>query len=312
MENAFYDFIIIGAGPAGLSAAQYAARSNLSVLVIENGTTGGQALNINKLENYPGVFTAMDGAAFVESMREQAQEFGASILRSTVNSIDKIGQKFVLETESGRLSSWALLIATGAEHQRLGVPGEDKFAGRGVSWCATCDGPFFKNKRILVVGGGDSACDEATYLSTLSPYVTLVHRRGSLRAQKAVADRVLSNKNITVQFFTQVKEIKGVSKVDSVVLADTRTGETREMQMDGIFEFVGMKPRTDLVEMLRKDEKGYIITNYNMETSIKGMFCAGDIRAKPFRQIVTATADGATAAYSAGQYIRNIKNEAYI
>lgn len=312
MENAFYDFIIIGAGPAGLSAAQYAARSNLSVLVIENGTTGGQALNINKLENYPGVYPAMDGASFVESMRDQAQAFGASILRSTVNSIDKIGQKFVLETESGRLSSWALLIATGAEHQKLGVPGEDQFAGRGVSWCATCDGPFFKNRRILVVGGGDSACDEATYLSTLSPYVTLIHRRGSLRAQKAVADRVLSNKNITVQFFTQIKEIKGISKVDSVVLADTRTGETREMQVDGIFEFVGMKPRTELVEMLRKDEKGYIITNYNMETSIKGMFCAGDIRAKPFRQIVTATADGATAAYSAGQYISSIKNEAYV
>ena len=181
----------------------------------------------------------------------------------------------------------------------------------GVSYCATCDGPFFKNRRVVVVGGGDSACDEATYLATLASEVSLVHRKGALRAQKAVAEKVLNNPKIKVIFNTVVKEIKGKYKVEEVVLENTETGATTSLGADGVFIFVGMIPQTDLVEMLPKDEAGYIKTNESMETAIKGMYCVGDIRSKPFRQVVTATSDGATAAFSAGLYIRELKNEVY-
>ena len=311
MDNSFFDLIIIGAGPAGLAAAQYGARSNLSVLVIENAAEGGQVLNINNLENYPGVFPGLPGPDFIDTMKKQALAFGAKFVTASVSSIDKIDGKYKLTSPSGVFSSYAVIIATGAEHRKLGIPGEAELAGAGVSYCATCDGPFFRNRKIVVVGGGDSACDEATYLSTLSSDVTLIHRRGQLRAQKAVAERVLSNPNIKVVFNTVVKEIRGQGRVQSLLLENSLTKETSEINADGVFIFAGMIPRSDLVEMLPKDESGYIITDENMETALKGMYCAGDIRSKPFRQIVTAISDGAVAAHSAGQYIRELNNEDY-
>lgn len=306
-----YDLIIIGSGPAGLSAAQYGARANLKTLVIENGSTGGQVLNINEFVNYPGVFPAVSGVDFINTMVEQAKSFGAEILTSTVSSIDKIKNQFIVKTDKGDFKSFALVIATGAAHRKLGVPGEKELTGMGVSYCATCDGPFFKNRKVVVIGGGDSACDEATYLATLASEVTIIHRKSSLRAQKAVADKVLNNPKIKVIFNTVVKEIKGKYKVDELVLENTETKEESTLQADGIFIFIGMIPQTDLVEMLPKDEGGYIKTNENMETAIKGMYCVGDIRSKLFRQVVTATSDGATAAFSAGLYIRELKNEVY-
>lgn len=306
-----YDLIIIGSGPAGLSAAQYGARANLRTLVIENSSTGGQVLNINEFENYPGVFPAVKGSDFINTMVEQAKAFGAEFLLATVSSIDKVKNQFVLKTDKGELKSFTLVIATGATHRKLGIPGEKELSGMGVSYCATCDGPFFKNRRVVVVGGGDSACDEATYLATLASEVTLVHRKGALRAQKAVAEKVLNNPKIKVIFNTVVKEIKGKYKVEEVVLENTETSTCSSIKADGVFIFVGMIPQTDLVEMLPKDEAGYIKTNEFMETSIKGMYCVGDIRSKPFRQVVTATSDGATAAFSAGLYIRELKNEVY-
>lgn len=306
-----YDLIIIGSGPAGLSAAQYGARANLKTLVIENAATGGQVLNINEFENYPGVFPAVRGNEFINTMVEQAKTFGAEFLTSTVTSIDKVKNQFIVKTDKGELRSLTLVIATGATHRKLGVPGEKELSGMGVSYCATCDGPFFKNRKVLVVGGGDSACDEASYLATLAKEVVLVHRKSSLRAQKAVAERVISNPKISVIFNTVVKEIKGNNKVEEVVLENTETGEISSYQFDGVFIFVGMMPQTELVEMLPKDEGGYIKTNEAMETSIKGMYCVGDIRSKPFRQVVTATSDGATAAFSAGLFIRELKNEVY-
>ena len=306
-----YDLIIIGSVPAGLSAAQYGARANLKTLVIENSSTGGQVLNINDFENYPGVFPAVKGSDFINTMVEQAKAFGAEFLLTNVSSIDKVKNQFVLKTDKGELKSFTLVIATGATHRKLGVPGEKELSGMGVSYCATCDGPFFKNRRVVVVGGGDSACDEATYLATLASEVTLVHRKGALRAQKAVAEKVLNNPKIKVIFNTVVKEIKGKYKVEEVVLENTETGATTSLGADGVFIFVGMIPQTDLVEMLPKDEAGYIKTNESMETAIKGMYCVGDIRSKPFRQVVTATSDGATAAFSAGLYIRELKNEVY-
>lgn len=306
-----YDLIIIGSGPAGLSAAQYGARANLKTLVIENGSTGGQVLNINEFVNYPGVFPAVSGVDFINTMVEQAKSFGAEILTANVSSIDKVKNLFVLKTDKGELKSYTLVIATGAAHRKLGIPGEKELTGMGVSYCATCDGPFFKNRKVVVIGGGDSACDEATYLATLASEVTIIHRKASLRAQKAVADKVLNNPKIKVIFNTVVKEIKGKYKVDELVLENTETKEESTLKADGVFIFIGMIPQTDLVEMLPKDEGGYIKTNENMETAIKGMYCVGDIRSKLFRQVVTATSDGATAAFSAGLYIRELKNEVY-
>lgn len=306
-----YDLIIIGSGPAGLSAAQYGARANLKTLVIENGSVGGQVLNINDFENYPGVFPAVKGSDFINTMVEQAKAFGAEFFQGTVSSIDKIKNQFIVKTDKGELKSFTLVIATGAAHRKLGIPGEKELSGMGVSYCATCDGPFFKNRKVVVVGGGDSACDEATYLATLASEVTLVHRKGTLRAQKAVAEKVLNNPKIKVIFNTVVKEIKGKYKVEEVVLENTESGEISSLSADGVFIFVGMIPQTDLVGMLPKDEGGYIKTNESMETAIKGMYCVGDIRSKPFRQVVTATSDGATAAFSAGLYIRELKNEVY-
>ncbi len=306
-----YDLIIIGSGPAGLSAAQYGARANLKTLVIENSSTGGQVLNINEFVNYPGVFPAVSGVDFINTMVEQAKSFGAEILTANVSSIDKVKNLFVLKTDKGEFKSYTLVIATGAAHRKLGIPGEKELTGMGVSYCATCDGPFFKNRKVVVIGGGDSACDEATYLATLASEVTIIHRKSSLRAQKAVADKVLNNPKIKVIFNTVVKEIKGKYKVDELVLENTETKEESTLKADGVFIFIGMIPQTDLVEMLPKDEGGYIKTNENMETAIKGMYCVGDIRSKLFRQVVTATSDGATAAFSAGLYIRELKNEVY-
>ncbi|MCQ2982900.1 MAG: thioredoxin-disulfide reductase [Treponemataceae bacterium] len=306
-----HDLIIIGAGPAGLAAAQYGARAELNVLVIENAGAGGQVQNIVTLENYPGVFPGVPGTDFIKTMKEQAEHFGAHFTTETIQSIDKKGEVFHITTTKASYTSYTVLIATGAEHRRLGAKGERELEGAGVSYCATCDGPFFKNRNIIVVGGGDAACDEATYLSTLSPHVTLVHRKGQFRAQKAVAERVLNNPGITVLFNTTVEEIKGAGRVQSVILKNTETGTVTEQSADAVFIFVGMLPRTDLVDMLPKDENGYIKTDDTMATLVPGMYCAGDLRSKSFRQVVTAVADGAIAANSAGQYIRKIKHDEY-
>lgn len=311
MENKAYDFIIIGAGPAGLAAAQYSSRSNLKTLLIDQSIPGGQVLNISKFENYPGIFPAVSGMKFVEDAKQQALSFGTEIIQTNVSSVDKIKNSFIVETKAGNFSAPTLCLSTGAEHRKLNVPGENEFAGRGVSYCATCDGPFFRNKKIIVVGGGDSACDEATYLSTLSTQVTLVHRKSQLRAQKAVAERVLHNPNIKVKFNATISEIRGDAKVKSVVLTDTVTNEKSEMEADGVFIFVGMIPRTSLFETISVDENGYVKTDENMHTAIPGLFAAGDVRSKSFRQVVTACSDGAIAANEAAKYIRELNNEVY-
>ena len=302
METKQYDYIIIGAGPAGLSSAQYAARGGLKTVVLEGMGAGGQVVQIPDLENYPGVFPAVNGYDFIETMRKQAENFGASIEQVQVSSIDKKGKDFVITTKDTVYTAPALCIATGAVHKNLGVPGEKEFTGRGVSYCAVCDGPFFKNKKIYVVGGGDSACTEAIYLSTISSDVSIIHRRDSFRAQKAIVDKMLAA-GVKPVYDTVVKSINGTTKVESLTLENTKTGEQTTVDCNVVFIFAGMSPQTDLVEMLRKDEAGYIITDEKMQTSIPGLFAAGDVRAKPFRQIVTATSDGAIAANSAKEMI---------
>ncbi len=302
MENEIFDYIIIGAGPAGLSSAQYAARGGLKTLVLEGMGEGGQVTMITDLENYPGVYPAVNGFDFIEVMKNQALAFGAQIKNVQVSSIDKKGSDFVIKTRDTIFTSKALCIATGAVHKNLGVPGEKEFTGRGVSYCATCDGPFFKNKKIFVIGGGDSACSEAVYLSTISSDVTIIHRRDSFRAQKAVVDKMLAA-GVKPVYDTVVKSINGTNKVESLTVENVKTGEQTQLPCDVVFIFAGMAPQTELVEMLKKDESGYIITDQNMQTSIPGLFAAGDVRSKPFRQIVTATSDGAIAANAAKEMI---------
>ena len=306
-----FEFIIIGAGAAGLSAAQYASRANIKTLVIDQGLPGGQATNISTLENYPGVFPPVSGPAWIESMKNQAESFGAKIIQAQVSKAQRTDRGFSVETSRGVFSSDTMLIATGAEHRKLAIPGETELSGRGVSYCATCDGPFFRNKSVVVVGGGDSACDEATYLSTICSSVTIVHRKSQFRAQKAVAARVLSNPKITVRFNSQLTQILGEKKVSSVELTDTITGEKSTLETSAVFIFVGMIPRTGLFSELTFDDAGYIKTNEDMETSVPGLFAAGDVRSKSFRQIVTACSDGAIAANTAAKFLREKNNEVY-
>ena len=302
LETVNYDYVIIGAGPAGLASAQYAARSGLNTVVLDPAGAGGQALQIAELENYPGVYPLINGADFMDNMRNQAEAFGAKIELVTVTSIDKTGSDFIVTTKNKTFKAPCLCLATGAFHKNLGVPGEAEFTGRGVSYCATCDGPFFRNRKIIVVGGGDSACSEAVYLSTLSKDVTIIHRRDEFRAQKAVVDKMLAA-GVKPVYDTVLKEVRGNMKVESILVENVKTGEQSEIACDAVFIFAGMVPQTELVEMLPKDGNGYIVTDETMATSMPGLFAAGDVRSKSFRQVVTATADGAIAAHSAFEFL---------
>ena len=299
-----FDYIIIGAGAAGLASAQYAARGGLKTVILEGMAEGGQIMQITELENYPGVFPVVNGIDFIKKMREQAVSFGAEIQTAQVLSIDKIENKFVIKTKNKTFTAPFLCIATGAVHRNLEVPGEKELTGRGVSYCAVCDGPFFRNKKIVVIGGGDSACSEATYLSSISGDVSIIHRRDSFRAQKSVIDKMLAA-GVKPIYDTVVESINGSNKVESVTLKNVKTGETSEFQTDAVFIFTGMIPKTELVGMLPKDAAGYLITDENMETSMPGLFAAGDVRSKPFRQIVTAVADGAIAALTVASRVEN-------
>lgn len=304
LEADKFDYVIIGAGCAGLASAQYAARGGLSVLVLDVAGAGGQVLQIADLENYPGVFPAVDGATYMMTMQKQAESFGAKIVQAQVLSIDKTGGSFIVKTKKASYEATCLCIATGAIHRNLEVPGEKELSGRGVSYCATCDGPFFRNKKIVVVGGGDSACSEAIYLSTISSDVSIIHRRDKFRAQQAVIDKMLEA-GVKPVYDSVVKSINGEGRVQSVTIENVKTGEQSELSTDAVFIFTGMLPQTDLVEMLPKDPSGYILTDENMETSVPGLFAAGDVRSKPFRQVVTAVSDGAIAAHVASERIRN-------
>jgi thioredoxin reductase (NADPH) len=327
------ELIIIGAGPAGLTAAQYGARANLKTIAIEQMAPGGQALIIDVLENYPGNVEQLDangkviagpksGFEFSQDLHRQAEGFGASFISGSVVSLQKEGEKFVVTLADGEtLAALAVIIATGASHRKLNVPGENEFEGCGVSYCATCDGPFFKNKKIFVAGGGDAACDEAQYLSRLTPNVVLVHRRDRFRAQKSLAERVMRNQNIEVRLNTIIREIKGRQKVSSVLLERTGndgkgTGETYEDTADAVFIFAGTVPQSSLVSgqtangasgglKAELDENGYIITDQKMASSVPGLFAAGDVRAGAFKQVVVAAGEGAVAAHSAAEYIES-------
>ena len=312
------DLLIIGAGPAGLSAAQYTARAGLKVLVLEQMAPGGEVLNIDILENYPGNIARGEekprsGFEFSQDLHKQAMEFGAEFIMEGGAAITREREQFTVTLNSGKvICAAALILATGAERRKLGVPGEAEMYGRGVSYCATCDGPFFKNKNILVVGGGDAACDEAQFLSRLTDKIILVHRKSMFRAQKALAERTMANPNIEVRFNTRLLEIMGETKVTSVKLEGPGQ-KMYEEQLDAVFIFAGSVPQTALVKELgvKLDDAGYIITNQNMESSVPGLYIAGDVRSSPFRQVVVAAGEGAVAAHVAAIYLDKRKGLHY-
>ncbi|NBF39275.1 MAG: thioredoxin-disulfide reductase [Spirochaetes bacterium] len=313
--NSSYDLLIVGGGAAGLTAAQYGARANLRTLVVEQTANGGQCLLIEGLENYPGFPDPIGGMEFTNRFEEQAKRFGAEFLVSGVQNIEKEDSVFRVQTGEGKITTQAVVLATGAQHRTLDVPGEERLSGKGVSYCATCDGPFFRGKKMIVVGGGDAAFDEAQFLSNLSDNIVLVHRRDRFRAQKALIERVEKNPNIELRTNTVIKGIHGestmmgIEKVSGVTFQRTDTGEEWTEDTAAVFVFIGSIPQTQLAGDAEKDEAGYIITNERMETSIPGLYAVGDVRTTPFRQLVVAASDGAIAAHAASQYIDELADQ---
>lgn len=306
-----YDIIIVGGGPAGLACGQYSARAGRKTVILEEMAPGGQTMIIDEIENYPGL-EKISGYELAMKFEQQATGFGCEIAYAAVNFIKRLDDgSFELTTSEGTFASPVVVIATGAKHRNLDVPGEKEMIGHGVSYCATCDGPFFRKKKILVCGGGDSACQESMYLRKLSDDVTVTHRRDRFRAQASIV-KAMTDAGIKTKMNTTVQSINSENnKVRSVTFLDKTSGETYTEEFDGVFIFVGNIPQTQLVPDCEKDEAGFIKTDSRMMTSIPGIYAIGDVRATPFRQIVTAAADGAVAAHYASEYIDERNNNAY-
>ncbi|EMG27751.1 thioredoxin reductase [Listeria fleischmannii 1991] len=307
-EEKIYDVIIIGAGPAGMTAALYTSRADLDTLMIERGVPGGQMVNTADVENYPG-FDSILGPDLSDKMFTGAKQFGAEYAYGDIKGIEDFKEYKLVTAGSKSYKARAVIIATGAEHRKLGVTGEDELSGRGVSYCAVCDGAFFKNRDLIVVGGGDSAVEEGTYLTRYADKVTIVHRRDKLRAQQILQDRAFKNEKVDFVWDSTVEEIVGDDKkVTGVRLVSTKDGTKREVDADGVFIYVGLVPLTNAFRDLGiTDEEGYIRTNEEMETSIPGIFAAGDVRVKSLRQIVTATGDGGLAGQNAQKFVEELK-----
>ncbi|HBJ02399.1 MAG TPA: thioredoxin-disulfide reductase [Lysinibacillus sp.] len=306
-EEKIYDVVIIGAGPAGMTAAVYTSRANLETLMIERGIPGGQMANTEEVENYPGFDTIL-GPELSTKMFDHAKKFGAEYAYGDVTEIID-GEEFkTIKSGTKEYKTRAIIITTGAEYKKMGVPGEKELGGRGVSYCAVCDGAFFKQKNLVVVGGGDSAVEEGVYLTRFADKVTIVHRRDKLRAQKILQDRAFANDKIDFIWNATVKEINEANgKVGSVTLQSTVDGTESEFTTDGVFVYIGMLPLTKPFESLGiLNDAGYILTNDNMETTIPGIFAAGDVREKSLRQIVTATGDGSIAAQAVQHYVEEL------
>lgn len=299
-----YDVIIIGGGPAGMTAGLYTSRARLKTLLIENALFGGQMTTTELIENYPGFPQGVSGDELSRLMEEQAKRFGMEAVSDEVTEVGLEKDFKKVKTYGGEYICRALIICTGTEYRKLGVPGEEEYRGRGISYCATCDGAFFKDSRIIVVGGGDSALTEALFLTKFVSELTIIHRRDALRATKIYQERALSNPKIKFLWNSVVQEIKGDSVVRSVVVKNIKTGEVKDVETEGAFLFVGLMPRTHFLKnLLQLDEAGYILTDENCETSVKGIFAAGDCRKKLLRQISTSVGDGATAAFAAEKYL---------
>lgn len=306
-EERLYDVIIIGAGPAGMTAAVYASRANLDTLMLERGVPGGQMADTEAIENYPG-FDSILGPELSNKMFEHSQKFGAQYAYGEVKSVTDHGQYKEIVAGDKTYKTKAVIITTGAEYRKVGVPGEEELTGRGVSYCAVCDGAFFRDRHLVVIGGGDSAVEEGMYLTRFAEKVTIIHRRDELRAQKILQDRAFANDKVEFIWDTVVEEIKEENgKVGSVLLRNVKTEETYEFKTDGVFVYVGTVPLSEPFTSLGiVNEEGYIPTNENMETEVPGVFAAGDVRVKDLRQVVTATGDGSIAAEEAIKYIETL------
>jgi thioredoxin reductase (NADPH) len=305
-EEKIYDVAILGAGPAGMTAAVYTSRANLDTIMIERGIPGGQMANTEDVENYPG-FDHMLGPELSNKMFEHAKKFGAEYAYGDVKEIIDGEDYKTIKAGSKTYRARSIIISTGAEYKKIGVPGEKEFSGRGVSYCAVCDGAFFKNRELVVVGGGDSAVEEGVYLTRFATKVTIVHRRDKLRAQKILQQRAFENDKIDFIWNHSIKEIHGENKVNKVTLVHSETGEEQEFPADGVFIYIGMLPLNAAFQNLGiTNENGYVETNEKMETRITGIFAAGDIREKTLRQIVTATGDGSIAAQAAQHYVETL------
>ena len=298
-----YDTIIIGSGPAGMTAALYAARSNLKVALLERGIPGGQMNNTSDIENYPG-YANISGPELAEKMFEPLEKLGVEHLFGYVKKIEDHGNVKKVFTEDEVFETKTVIIASGAFHRQLGVLGEEELNSRGVSYCAVCDGAFFRDEDLLVVGGGDSAVEEAVFLTRFAKTVTIIHRRDELRAQKVLQDRAFANEKIRFIWGSVVKEIKGDKRVSSVIVENVKTGEISEHEFGGVFIYVGLEPVSEFVKDLGiTNEAGWIVTDNHMKTAISGIYAIGDVREKNLRQVTTAVGDGAIAGQEVYKYI---------
>lgn len=302
-----YDLIIIGGGPAGLTAGIYAVRYGMDTVVLEKNVMPGQIAATDMVENYTG-FTAISGPELMQRFKEHAETVGVKIDSAEVSSIISEDGKKVVVTDSGTLESKTVIIATGANPKKLGIPGEKEFMGKGVSYCATCDAPFYKGKTVIVVGGGESALTDALILSNVVKKVYIIHRRDKLRASRILQERVSRKPNIEIVWDTVPEEIQGKAGVENVILRNLKTRDVYTLQVDGVFVYIGIRPSTEFIDV-KKNSSGFILTNEKLETSIPGIYAAGDCRDTSIWQVVTAVADGAVAAVSAHEYIMDLELE---
>lgn len=305
LEDILYDTLIVGGGPAGLTAGLYCARAKLRTLLFEKGTLGGQIALTDLVENYPGFPEGISGKELTQKFKEQAERFGLQIVRKEVSKIEKVGKEIVAHLRTGEvLRSKTLILAVGSNPRKLGVPGEEEFLNRGVSYCATCDGALFEGVPIAVVGGGDSATQESLFLTRFASKVYLIHRRDQLRAQKHLQEKVFSNPKISFVPNKVVEEIRGVDFVQSLLLRDTKDNTLSELPVEGVFIFIGLEPNTGFLKgVVNLDDKGYIITDEKMRTSMEGVFAAGDCRSGATGQVAVAVGEGCIAAIEAEKYI---------
>jgi len=307
-----YDVIIIGGGPAGLTAGIYTSRARLRALLVEDFTLSPQVTTTFQIENYPGFPEGIGGLDLIERFKKQAKEFGVEFKQARVKNVERgltSIREIKIEAESEVYNSPSLIIASGARPKELGVKGEKEFRGKGVSYCATCDGPFFRDREVVVIGGGDSAVEEALYLTRFVRKVTLLHRRDKLRATKILQERLFSEQRIDVRWDSVAEEILGREKVEAVRIIDLKTKEKSVLSCGGVFIFAGLLPNTDFVRgVVELDEKGYVVVDSKMRTSVEGIFACGDCRSTILRQVITACGDGAFAAFSAQEYVESVSS----